>query len=59
MNNKDIKLYSHATSGGAKYLMDTFVVWEHNGKKGKEGTITPKTKYIIRLDGEPTLIINK
>jgi len=46
-----MKLYYHETDGGAKYLMDTFLSWEHNGKKGKEGTITDKTKYVIRIDG--------
>ena len=48
---KAIKLYYHKTSGGAKYLMDTYLKWEHNGKKGKEWRITDKTKYVIRLDG--------
>jgi len=46
-----MKLYYYKTSGGAEYLTDTFVSWEHNGKSGKEGTITEKTMYIVRIDG--------
>lgn len=49
---KTIKLYYHKTAGGAGYLMDTFYSWEYNGKKGNEGIITLKTKYIIRIDGD-------
>jgi len=49
-----MKLYYHKTDGGAEYLMDTFITWEHNGKKGKEGTITDKTKYVIRIDEDIT-----
>jgi len=51
------KLYYHKTDGGAEYLFDTFIKWEHNGKKGKEGTITDKTKFVVRLDGQPELTI--
>ena len=52
-----MKLYHHKTDGGAEYLTDTFISWEdiHNGKvmkKGREGTTTPKTKYIVRIDGD-------
>lgn len=54
---KAIKLYSHKTDGGAEYLFDTFTKWEYNGKKGKEGVINDKTKYAIRLDGQPELTI--
>ena len=50
----DMKLYYHKTDGGAEYLMDTFIKWTHNGKKGKEGTITDKTRYIVRIDGDIT-----
>jgi len=57
MKTKATKLYYHKTSGGAVYLFDTFIKWEHNGKKGKEGTITDKTKFIVRLDGQPELTI--
>ena len=39
-----MKLYYHETDGGAEYLTDTFINWEHNGKRGREGTITDKTK---------------
>jgi hypothetical protein len=46
-----MKLYYHKTSGGAEYLMDNFIEWEHEGKKGKEGTIKG-SKYIIRIDGD-------
>jgi len=49
-----MKLYYHKTTGGAEYLMDTFIEWEHEGKKGKEGVINDKTKYIVRIDGDIT-----
>ena len=49
-----MKLYYHKTDGGAEYLMDTSINWSHNGKKGKEGTITSKTKYLVRIDGDIT-----
>ena len=49
-----MKLYYHKTSGGAEYLMDTFIEWEHNGKKGREGTNNTETKYLIRIDGDIT-----
>lgn len=52
--NETIKLYYHKTDGGAEYLFDTFIEWEHNGKSGKEGAITPQTKYIVRIDGDIT-----
>lgn len=48
-----INLYFHRTDGGAEYLMDTFIEWEHNGKKGKEGVIKG-AKYIVRIDGDIT-----
>lgn len=51
---KTIKLYYHKTDGGAEYLFDTFIKWEHNGKKVKEGVIKDNTKYIIRIDGDIT-----
>ena len=47
--SKNIKLYLHETSGGAKYLMDTFIQCD-NGHR--EGTINDKTKYVIRIDGD-------
>lgn len=47
-----MKLYYHKTSGGAEYLMDTFIRYKFEGKFHKEGTINDKTKYIIRLDGD-------
>ena len=49
-----MKLYYHKTDGGAEYLMDTFIPWKHNGKRGKEGTITDKTRYVVRIDGDIT-----
>jgi len=49
-----MKLYYHKTSGGAEYLTDTFIPWKHNGKSGKEGTITDETKVIVRIDGDIT-----
>ena len=50
-------LYHHKTDGGAEYLMDTFIPWKHNGKSGKEGRVTDKTRILIRLDGKyPELI---
>ena len=45
------KLYYHKTDGGAEYLTDTYIEWEHDGKSGREGTVTDKTKYIVRIDG--------
>lgn len=49
-----MKLYYHKTDGGAEYLMDTYIKWSHNGKKGKTGAFTDKTKYIVRIDGDIT-----
>jgi len=49
-----MKLYYHKTSGGAEYLTDTFIKWSHDGKRGKEGRITDKTKYLVRIDGDIT-----
>jgi len=46
------KLYHHKTSGGAEYLTDTFIPWTHNGKSGREGTVTQDTKICIRIDGD-------
>lgn len=61
MKNKTIKLYSHITDGGASYLMDTYIEYEvpksWTGNKGKEGVINDKTKYVVRLDGQPELTI--
>lgn len=47
-----MQLYYHKTDGGAEYLTDTFIEWEYNGKKGKEGTTNDKTKYLVRIDGD-------
>lgn len=49
-----MQLYYHKTGGGAEYLTDTFIPWEHDGKSGKEGTFTDKTKYVVRIDGDIT-----
>lgn len=46
-----MKLYYHKTSGGAEYLMDTFIETE-SGKK--EGSITALTRYIVRIDRDIT-----
>ena len=46
-----MKLYHHKTDGGAEYLYDTFKKCE-NGHK--EGVLTDKTKYMIRIDGDIT-----
>jgi len=46
-----MKLYYHKTDGGAEYLFDTFIKCP-NGHK--EGAITSKTKYIVRIDGDIT-----
>lgn len=47
-----MKLYYHKTDGGAEYLTDTFIEWEHDGKSGKEGIINSETKYVARIDGD-------
>jgi len=49
-----MKLYHHKTDGGAEYLSDTFMDWEHNGKSGREGVVNDKTKYVVRIDGDIT-----
>lgn len=49
-----IQLYYHKTDGGAEYLMDTFMEWEHEGKSGKEGVLNDDTKYVVRIDGDIT-----
>ena len=48
-----MKLYYHKTDGGAEYLMDKYIKWEHNGRKGKEG-IFKGSKYLVRIDGDIT-----
>ena len=47
-----MKLYYHKTDGGAEYLMDTYKKFTHKGKSYKEGVITDKTKYVVRIDGD-------
>jgi len=54
-----IRLYYHKTDGGAEYLMDTFVEWNHDGKSGKEGVINKQTKYIVRINGDYDLFLRK
>jgi hypothetical protein len=49
-----MRLYYHKTDGGAEYLYDTYLDWEHNGKSGREGVINEKTKYMVRIDGDIT-----
>lgn len=48
-----MKLYYHKTNGGAEYLTDKFIKWEHNGKKGKEG-VFKGARFIVRIDGDIT-----
>ena len=43
-----MKLYYHKTSGGAEYLMDTFVKCENGHKEG----IFEGAKFIVRIDGD-------
>ena len=50
-----MRLYYHKTSGGAEYLMDTFIeVTEGEHKGHREGVINNDTKYIVRIDGDIT-----
>lgn len=49
-----MQLYHHKTDGGAEYLFDTFIEFMHEGKLHREGAITPKTKYVVRIDGDVT-----
>ena len=53
MNQTKIQLYHHKTDGGAEYLTDVFIPWEHNGKSGKEGAFEG-AKYVVRIDGDIT-----
>jgi len=46
-----MNLYFHKTSGGAKYLVDTYIKCD-NGQK--EGAFTNDTKYVVRIDGDIT-----
>lgn len=46
-----MKLYYHKTSGGAEYLMDTYVECP-DGEK--EGAFTDDTRYVVRIDGDIT-----
>lgn len=43
-----MKLYYHKTDGGAEYLYDTFI---ECGNGHKEGVLTERTRYMIRIDG--------
>lgn len=51
-----MKLYYHKTDGGAEYLTDTYITYTHpfTGKRGREGRMTDKTKYLVRIDGDIT-----
>jgi hypothetical protein len=50
-----MRLYYHKTSGGAEYLMDTFIDYDDlEGNPCKGGVINEKTKYIVRIDGDIT-----
>ncbi len=46
-----MRLYYHKTSGGAEYLMDSYIECE-NGHR--EGCINADTKYVVRIDGDIT-----
>ncbi len=46
-----MRLYYHETSGGAKYLFDTFIECADGHR---EGAITEETKYVVRIDGDIT-----
>jgi hypothetical protein len=48
---KPAGLYCHETDGGAKCLFDAFVKCPDGHK---EGRITGKTKYAVRIDGDIT-----
>jgi len=48
LTESSMRLYYHKTDGGAEYLFDTFIDCE-NGQK--EGVLTDRTKYVIRIDG--------
>jgi len=53
-----MKLYYHKTDGGAEYLMDTYIDTGMDIKTGKilhrEGVVTDKTKFVVRIDGDIT-----
>lgn len=50
-----MNLYYHKTSGGAEYLMDTYLeVTEGKHKGHREGVINDETRYIVRIDGDIT-----
>lgn len=46
-----MQLYYHKTSGGAEYLMDTFI---DCGNGHKEGVMNENTKIVVRIDGDIT-----
>ena len=46
-----MKLYYHKTDGGAEYLIDTYMRYKSGHK---EGIITDKTNFIVRIDGDIT-----
>lgn len=48
-----MKLYQHKTSGGAEYLCDAFVVCPNGEKEG----VFEGSQFIVRLDGEPELMV--
>lgn len=43
-----MRLYYHKTDGGAEYLFDTFIECADGHK---EGVLTDRTKYVVRIDG--------
>jgi hypothetical protein len=46
---KPIRLYHHQTDGGARYLFDTYLKCQGGHR---EGTITDKTRFMVRIDGD-------
>ena len=44
-----MKLYYHKTDGGAEYLSNT---WIRNLDGSREGRVTRKTQYLVRIDGD-------
>lgn len=50
-----MNLYYHKTTGGAEYLLDTFIEVKEGKFKGhKEGVLNDNTKYVVRIDGDIT-----
>lgn len=48
-----IPLYHHKTDGGAEYLSDAYIECPNGDREG----VFEGARYIVRLDGEPTLSV--